>query len=120
MGYDVFEVGNRVTVTSYSPFKGLRGTIRAVDIIATELEDEEIFCFYQIVLEGAYIREPIWFKYDEVELVGPSKGSKLTSAERSERPVEDPPVVRKTILPELGITSFETETRRKFAEEISR
>jgi hypothetical protein len=72
MGDDVFAVGNRVCVTSSSPFRGLRGTVRTVDTIATDLEDEEPFCFYQIVLERTYIREPMWFNYDEVELVGPS------------------------------------------------
>ena len=72
MGYDVFAVGKRVCVTSSSPFRGLRGTVRTVDTIATDLEDEEPFCFYQVVLEGTYIREPMWFNYDEVELVDPS------------------------------------------------
>ena len=72
MGDDVFAVGNRVCVTSSSPFRGLRGTVRTVDTIATDLEGEEPFCFYQIVLEGSYIREPMWFHYNEVELVGPS------------------------------------------------
>jgi hypothetical protein len=69
MADNVFPVGSRVQVTSYGPFRGLRGTIRAVDPIAVDLE--EPFCFYQITLEGAYIREPIWFAYDEVELVAP-------------------------------------------------
>ncbi len=69
MGYSVFQVGSRVRVTSYSPFRGLKGTIRTVDTIAVDLE--EPFCFYQIALEGAYIQEPIWFAYDEVELVAP-------------------------------------------------
>ncbi len=72
MEYDVFAVGNRVCVISSSPFTGLRGTVRTVNTIATDLEDDEPFCFYQIVLEGTHIREPMWFNYDEVELVGPS------------------------------------------------
>ena len=70
MGYSVFQVGSRVRVTSYSPFRGLRGTIRAIDMIAADLD--EPFCFYQIALEGAYIQEPIWFECDEVELVVPA------------------------------------------------
>ncbi len=73
MEYDLCKVGNHVSVTSSSPFRGLRGTVRTVHTIATDREDEEAFCFYQIVLEGAFIREPIWFTYDEVELVGPFK-----------------------------------------------
>ena len=67
MGVDVLWVGTRVRVTSYGPFRGLTGTIRAVDTISADLEDP--FCFYQISLDGSYIREPIWFEYHEVELV---------------------------------------------------
>jgi hypothetical protein len=67
MQYVIFPVGSRVRVTGYSPFRGLRGTILTVDMISAELE--EPFCFYHIELEGAYIKEPIWFEFDEVELV---------------------------------------------------
>jgi hypothetical protein len=56
-------------VTSYSPFRGLRGTIQTVNTIVSDLE--EPFCFYLIALEGTHIREPIWFEYGEVELVAP-------------------------------------------------
>jgi len=27
----------------------------------------EPFCFYQVELEGALTKEPVWFEYDEVE-----------------------------------------------------
>lgn len=54
-------------MTSYSPFRGLRGTIQAVNTIASDLE--EPFCFYLITLEGAHVREPIWFEDSEVALV---------------------------------------------------
>ena len=64
----VYPVAGRVRVTSYSPFRGLKGTIRTVDSIP-HLEGEEPFCFYHIELEGAHIKEPIWFEYNEVELV---------------------------------------------------
>ena len=67
MRINVFPVGSRVYVTSYSPFRGLRGTVREANTIASEFE--EPFCFYLIELEGAYIQEPIWFEYDEVELI---------------------------------------------------
>jgi hypothetical protein len=66
---DIFPVGSRVRVTSYSPFRGLKGTIRTVDTIAPSQQEEEPFCFYKIALEGAQVGEPIWFEYDEVELV---------------------------------------------------
>ncbi len=60
------QVGDRVSITGYGPFRGLRGTICLVDHIADDLE--EPFCFYRIALEGASVLEPIWFEYNEVEL----------------------------------------------------
>jgi hypothetical protein len=69
MGINVLSVGSLVYVTSYSPFRGLRGTIRTVDTIATGLD--EPFCFYLVALEGARAREPVWFEYDEVESIVP-------------------------------------------------
>jgi hypothetical protein len=64
-----FEVGSHVQIMSYGPFRGLRGTIQTVDMIAPDREGEEPFCFYKIALEGAHIQEPIWFESDEAELV---------------------------------------------------
>jgi hypothetical protein len=69
MVVDVFLAGSHVQIMSYGPFRGLRGTIRTVDTIATDREGEESFCFYNIVLEGAHVREPIWFECYEVEVV---------------------------------------------------
>ena len=63
----MFSVGSRVHVVSYSPFRGLRGTVQAVNTIADELE--EPFCFYLVALEATYIQDPIWFEYNEVEAV---------------------------------------------------
>jgi hypothetical protein len=65
MQNNLFLVGSRVQVISYGPFRGLKGTILMVDTITIDLK--EPFCFYLIALEGAHIREPVWFKYDEVE-----------------------------------------------------
>jgi hypothetical protein len=65
----VLAVDSQVYVTSYGPFRGLRGTIRTVDTIVSVREDEESFCFYKIALEGSSIRDPIWFECDEVEPV---------------------------------------------------
>ena len=73
MGSCVFPVGSRVRVVSYGPFRGLRGTIRTVDLIADD--DEDPSCFYHIVLDGSQIKQPIWFTYDEVELVAASAAS---------------------------------------------
>jgi hypothetical protein len=67
MRVDILPGGSLVRITSYSPFRGLKGTIRIVDTISAELD--EPFCFYLIALDGAHIQEPIWFEYDEVELV---------------------------------------------------
>ena len=64
MHYPIFQAGHRVRIVSYGPFRGLIGTIRIVDTIVALVEP---FCFYQIELEGAFTKEPVWFEYDEVE-----------------------------------------------------
>jgi hypothetical protein len=69
MNNQVLPSGSRVCVVSYGPFRGLKGTIRKVDTIAG-LEAGVAFCFYLVELEGTHNKEPIWFEYDEVELVG--------------------------------------------------
>ena len=79
MTTQVFSAGSRVRVVSYSPFRGLRGTIRTVDNIPHPAVDEP-FCFYHIELEGAHIKEPIWFEHYEVELVSPHENSSLRIA----------------------------------------
>jgi hypothetical protein len=56
-------------VANYSPFRGLKGTIHAVNLI--DIDQDEPFCFYLIVLEGVQLKEPIWFEYTEVELINP-------------------------------------------------
>ena len=68
---DIYPIGSRVRVANDSPFRGLKGTILAIHMIATP--GEPIFCFYLVALDGTHLREPIWFEYQEVELVGPSR-----------------------------------------------
>ena len=68
MALPIFPVGSRVQVISDSPFRDLRGTIRRVHTMQT-FEGDEPFCYYWIELEGASIKEPIWFTCDEVEAV---------------------------------------------------
>ncbi len=80
MQINVLPVGSLVYVTSYGPFRGLRGTIQAVNTIADELE--EPFCFYHIALEAASTKEPIWFAYDEVEVVAPASDGSSMRLER--------------------------------------
>ena len=50
MQTNVLPVGSFVDVTSYSPFRGLKGTVQMVNTIADEAE--EPFCFYLVALEG--------------------------------------------------------------------
>jgi hypothetical protein len=57
-------------VANYSPFRGLKGTICAVNLI--DIDQDEPFCFYLIALEGVQLKEPIWFEYTEVELITPA------------------------------------------------
>jgi hypothetical protein len=63
---NVLPVGSLVDVTSYGPFRGLKGTVQVVNAIADEAE--ELFCFYLVALEGTHIQEPIWFEHNEVEM----------------------------------------------------
>jgi hypothetical protein len=64
---NVFSVGSLVRIANYSPFHGRKGIIRKVDCIFDD--GEELFCFYLVALEGTHLKEPMWFEYDEVELV---------------------------------------------------
>lgn len=77
MGNHVFPEGSRVCVVSYSPFRGLKGTIRTVHRLAPV---DEPFCLYQIELEEAHSEEPIWFEQEEVEIISPQESTGLTSA----------------------------------------
>lgn len=72
---NVLPVGSRVYVTSYSPFRGLRGTIQMANTLATEAE--EPLCFYKISLDEVSAREPLWFADDEVESVALLAASSL-------------------------------------------
>lgn len=74
MESSVFSVGSHVQIVSYGPFRGLRGTIRTAHCLPPH---EEPLCFYHIVLEGAYLQEPIWFSHEEIEPL--SSQARLTS-----------------------------------------
>ena len=67
----VFPIGSRVRVANDSPFRGRKGTILAIHMIA--VPGEPTFCFYKVALYGAHLGEPLWFEYHEVELVAPSR-----------------------------------------------
>ena len=77
MMYPNFQVGHRVRIISYGPFRGLIGTIRIVDPI-DDLADP--FCFYLIDLEGALTKEPVWFECEDVESISPYECDYLISA----------------------------------------
>jgi hypothetical protein len=66
-------------VTSYCPFRGLTGTVRTVDVIAHSGQPYGIGpdCFYLIALEGAFIKEPVWFENEEVESVSLHEGGMI-------------------------------------------
>lgn len=72
---DVFEVGERVRVISYGPFKGLKGTVQQLHTIPYDAA--EPFCFYLVAVEGAYVKEPIWFEHEEVQLLASIEGNTL-------------------------------------------
>jgi hypothetical protein len=64
---DIFPIGSRIRVANDSPLRGLKGTIIAINMIATP--GEPTFCFYKIALDNTQLHEPLWFEYHEVELV---------------------------------------------------
>lgn len=82
MSSSICPVGSRVQVVSYGPFRGLRGTIRTVDVIADDSEAPS--CFYYIALDGSQAKPAIWFECDEVELVA---SLSLASQETGHLPV---------------------------------
>jgi hypothetical protein len=63
----IYPPGSLVQVTNYGPFRGMNGTIESVDTISDDRE--ELFCFYLVALEGTQLHEPMWFEYDEIDLV---------------------------------------------------
>jgi hypothetical protein len=67
---EVLPIGSQVCVVNDSPFRGRTGTILAIHMIATP--GEQTCCFYLVALDGAHQQEPLWFEYEEVELVAPS------------------------------------------------
>ena len=63
MKFDVLEIGSLVYVTSYGPCWGLKGIIRAVDVIA---DAQEPLYFYLVALHEGQVKEPLWFVHDHV------------------------------------------------------
>ena len=68
----VFQAGSRVRIVSYSPFRGLRGVVVRVGEIPSTSDLSEPLRFYLVRLEGAYIKDPVWFHHEEVEPITPS------------------------------------------------
>ena len=65
MAVVALNVRDRIAVTSYSPFRGLKGTIKQVHVIS-DPEDEELFCFYYVELDVLQGKSPMWFHSSEV------------------------------------------------------
>ena len=65
---DVFPIGSRVYGANGSSFRGRKGTILGIHMIATP--GEPTFCFHLVALDGTQLQEPLWFEYHEVALVG--------------------------------------------------
>jgi hypothetical protein len=68
MSSSILPIGTLIVVLNYSPFRGLKGTVLASDLLADE--PDEPLGFYLVALEGTAVPEPIWFECDEVEPVG--------------------------------------------------
>ena len=65
---EVLPIGSRVCVANEGPYRGRKGTILAIHMIATP--GKPTSCSYLVALDGAYLREPLWFESQEVALVG--------------------------------------------------
>ena len=65
MNQTILQVGNRVHVSGYSPFRGLTGTVQSVQLV----EYDGPLYFYLVKLEGERGREALWFPDDEVESI---------------------------------------------------
>lgn len=65
MKADVLEVGSLVYVTCYGPCWGLKGIIRAVDVIALADAQDSLY-FYLVALHEGQVKEPLWFVHDHV------------------------------------------------------
>ena len=68
MESNVLPVGSLVYVTCYGPYWGLRGIIRAVDVI-TLVDTQESLSFYLVALQEGQIEEPLWLVHDDVAVV---------------------------------------------------
>ena len=64
MEFNILAAGSLVYVTCYGPYWGLRGIIRAVDVIALDAQDS--MYFYLVALEDGRIKEPLWLVHDDV------------------------------------------------------
>ena len=65
MKFNVLGVGSLVYVTSSGPCWGLKGIIRAVDVIAL-VDTQAPLYFYLVALHEGQVKEPPWFVHDHV------------------------------------------------------
>jgi hypothetical protein len=72
---EAYPVGSLVYVTSYGPYWGFRGIIRAIDAIVLADAQEPLY-FYLVALHEGQLREPLWFVRDDVTTVEGERASK--------------------------------------------
>ena len=65
MKFNALAVGSLVYVTCYGPCWGLKGIIRAVDVIALADAQEPLY-FYLVALHEGQTKEPLWLVHDDV------------------------------------------------------
>lgn len=75
-----FQIGNKIRIVSYNPFRGLTGTIRTIHKMS---DFDEPFCLYLIDLDGSHIKEAVWFHHEEVESVSSQEFEHLQRIEQA-------------------------------------
>jgi hypothetical protein len=81
---DILAVGSLVYVTCYGPCWGIRGIIRAIDVIAPA--DAPLY-FYLVTLQEGQMKEPLWFVQDDVVAVEGENASHWRSSRKELSPI---------------------------------
>jgi hypothetical protein len=68
MEFNILAAGSLVYVTCHGPYWGLRGIVRAVDVIALA-DAQESMCFYLVALQDSQVKEPLWLVHDDIAAV---------------------------------------------------
>jgi hypothetical protein len=85
MKINLLPVGSLVYVTCHGPCWGLRGIIRAVDVIAPT-DEQWPLCFYFVALQEGQMKEPLWLVHDDIaEVEGENVSQWRSSREKLSR-----------------------------------